>query len=68
MSEEKEELKQNADSQNENVEQNAETATEAPAAEAPVATEAPAAEVQKANTDLEEKKEVVENEAADQLA
>ena len=52
------------------------SANEAPAAEAPVLTEtsvaeapaAPAAEVQKENTDLEEKKEVVENEAADQLA
>ncbi|MBQ4035462.1 MAG: nucleotide exchange factor GrpE [Paludibacteraceae bacterium] len=43
MSEEKEELKQNADSQNENVEQNAETATEAPAAEAELTPEEQAA-------------------------
>ena len=39
----KEELKQNADSQNENVEQNAETATEAPAAEAELTPEEQAA-------------------------
>ncbi|MCR5569408.1 MAG: nucleotide exchange factor GrpE [Paludibacteraceae bacterium] len=43
MSEEKEELKQNADSQTENVEQNAETATEAPAAEAELTPEEQAA-------------------------
>ena len=41
---------------------------EAPVAEAPVATETPAAEAQETNADLEDKKEVVENEAADQLA
>lgn len=43
MSEEKEELKQNADSQTENVEQNAETAAEAPAAEAELTPEEQAA-------------------------